>query len=119
MRPSGDRSGTLRIPLLLLSLVRIARLAAAVDTLNKTAAMPSTSAAGARGDHLAPVDRRSIPLSARLVETVREYWDLGFTAFGGPGVHVVILRRRLVPKWVDETTYTDREPLVLLRDLAP
>ncbi|BGP35036.1 hypothetical protein JCM10296v2_006866 [Rhodotorula toruloides] len=75
--------------------------------------MPSTTAAGARDngsshlDNPAPLDRRSIPLGARLVETVREYWDLGFTAFGGPGVHVVILRRRLVPKWVDETTFTD------------
>ncbi|BGP11054.1 hypothetical protein JCM10049v2_006953 [Rhodotorula toruloides] len=75
--------------------------------------MPSTPAAGARDDgsthldHSPPLDRRSIPLAARLVETVREYWDLGFTAFGGPGVHVVILRRRLVHKWVDETTFTD------------
>ncbi|BGP03138.1 hypothetical protein NBRC10513v2_006867 [Rhodotorula toruloides] len=75
--------------------------------------MPSTTAAGTRDngsthlDNCPPLDRRSIPLGVRLAETVREYWDLGFTAFGGPGVHVVILRRRLVPKWVDETTFTD------------
>ncbi|GAA6058336.1 hypothetical protein NBRC10513_006487, partial [Rhodotorula toruloides] len=75
--------------------------------------MPSTTAADTRDtssthlDNSPPLDRRSIPLGVRLVETVREYWDLGFTAFGGPGVHVVILRRRLVPKWVDETTFTD------------
>ncbi|BGP27335.1 chromate transmembrane transporter [Rhodotorula toruloides] len=75
--------------------------------------MPLATAAGARDDgfthldHPAPLDRRSIPLGVRLVETVKEYWDLGFTAFGGPGVHVVILRKRLVPKWVDETTFTD------------
>lgn len=31
-------------------------------------------------------------LGERLSETVRRYWDLGFTSFGGPGVHVVILR---------------------------
>lgn len=31
-------------------------------------------------------------LGERLAETVRRYWDLGFTSFGGPGVHVVILR---------------------------
>lgn len=64
--------------------------------------MPTSSGA-------AESDRRSIPLAARLVDTVREYWHLGFTAFGGPGVHVVILRKKLVPKWVDETTFTDRE----------
>lgn len=31
-------------------------------------------------------------LGERLAETVRRFWDLGFTSFGGPGVHVVILR---------------------------
>ncbi|POY73116.1 hypothetical protein BMF94_3854 [Rhodotorula taiwanensis] len=62
--------------------------------------MPTSSGA-------AESDRRSIPLAARLVDTVREYWHLGFTAFGGPGVHVVILRKKLVPKWVDETTFAD------------
>jgi chromate transport protein ChrA len=47
------------------------------------------------------------PLSARLVETVRHYWDLGFTSFGGPGVHVVILRKRFVEqlKWLDSITF--------------
>ncbi|GJN92338.1 hypothetical protein Rhopal_005368-T1 [Rhodotorula paludigena] len=54
-------------------------------------------------------DRRSVPLDKRLIETVRRYWDLGFISFGGPGVHVVILRKRFVDrlKWVDETTFTD------------
>ncbi|GAA6043137.1 hypothetical protein JCM8097_004336 [Rhodosporidiobolus ruineniae] len=54
-------------------------------------------------------DRRKLPLVARLVDTVRHFYDLGFIAFGGPGVHVVLLRRRFVDKlkWVDETTFTD------------
>ncbi|KAN0063268.1 hypothetical protein ACQY0O_004432 [Thecaphora frezii] len=44
-----------------------------------------------------------------LVEVLRHYWDLGFVSFGGPGVHVVILRRRFVDRlaWVDSTTFTD------------
>ncbi len=48
-------------------------------------------------------------LGARLVETVRRYWDLGLTSYGGPGVHVVILRRRFVDqlKWLDSTTFAD------------
>ncbi|EST04804.1 Chromate transporter [Kalmanozyma brasiliensis GHG001] len=54
-------------------------------------------------------DRRNLKLSVRLVETIRHYCDLGFTAFGGPGVHVVILRKRFVDhlKWLDETTFAD------------
>lgn len=54
-------------------------------------------------------DRRNLKLSVRLVDTIRHYWDLGFTAFGGPGVHVVILRKRFVEKlaWLDETTFAD------------
>lgn len=38
----------------------------------------------------AAVEKRK--LGERLAETVRRFWDLGFTSFGGPGVHVVILR---------------------------
>lgn len=55
------------------------------------------------------VDRRSIKLSTRLVETMRNYCDLGFTSFGGPGVHVIILRKRFVDRlrWLDETTFSD------------
>jgi chromate transport protein ChrA len=46
---------------------------------------------------------------ADLWAVFAHYWDLGFTSFGGPGVHVVILRRRFVDKlkWVDETTFLD------------
>ncbi|BFZ55236.1 hypothetical protein PYCC9005_002276 [Savitreella phatthalungensis] len=47
------------------------------------------------------------PLGARLVETARNFWHLGFTAFGGPGVHVVILKRLFVGRWLDETTFAD------------
>lgn len=48
-------------------------------------------------------------LTHRLVETVQHFADLGFTAFGGPGVHVVILRRRFVDRlgWLDDTTFAD------------
>lgn len=49
------------------------------------------------------------PLSARLAETVRHYWHLGLISFGGPGVHVVLLRRIFVDQvaWVDSTTFAD------------
>lgn len=54
-------------------------------------------------------DRRHLKLGVRLVDTIRHFWDLGFTAFGGPGVHVVILRKRFVDSlaWLDETTFAD------------
>ena len=48
-------------------------------------------------------------LKARLYDVFMRTWDLGFTAFGGPPVHVKILHRRFVdevggPPWVDEQT---------------
>ncbi|KAE8183749.1 hypothetical protein A4X06_0g2122 [Tilletia controversa] len=51
--------------------------------------------------------RRS--LTVRLAETISQYWHLGFTSFGGPGVHVVILKKRFVEElqWVDMTTFLD------------
>ncbi|CAD6898594.1 unnamed protein product [Tilletia laevis] len=51
--------------------------------------------------------RRS--LTVRLAETASQYWSLGLTSFGGPGVHVVILKKRFVEKlqWIDMTTYLD------------
>lgn len=44
-----------------------------------------------------------------LKEVFKHYWDLGFVSFGGPGVHVIILRKRFVQtlKWVDETVFLD------------
>ncbi|PWN50523.1 hypothetical protein IE53DRAFT_387155 [Violaceomyces palustris] len=44
-----------------------------------------------------------------LSEITRHFWHLGFTSFGGPGVHVVIFRRRFVDqlKWLDSTTFAD------------
>ncbi|CDU25973.1 uncharacterized protein SPSC_06144 [Sporisorium scitamineum] len=72
------------------------------------ASVTTTSAGGPllETDHQ---DRRNLRLSVRLVDTIRHYWDLGFTAFGGPGVHVVILRKRFVDKfaWLDDTTFAD------------
>ena len=49
------------------------------------------------------------PLSQRLKAITRRYFDLGFTSFGGPGVHVVILRQRFVEnlQWLDERTFLD------------
>lgn len=49
------------------------------------------------------------PLAKRLAAVTRRYFDLGFTSFGGPGVHVVILRQRFVEKlkWIDERTFLD------------
>lgn len=48
-------------------------------------------------------------LPARLASTLRYYLPLGFTSFGGPGVHVIILREKFVHrlKWVDERTFLD------------
>lgn len=44
-----------------------------------------------------------------LLDILRRYWDLGFISFGGPGVHVVILRKRFVDKlkWLDADTFQD------------
>lgn len=51
-------------------------------------------------------------------EVFKHYWDLGFISFGGPGVHVIILRKRFVQtlKWVDETVFLD---LFALGDALP
>ncbi|KAH8813909.1 chromate transporter-domain-containing protein [Flagelloscypha sp. PMI_526] len=48
-------------------------------------------------------------LSSRLLETIKHFWYLGITSFGGPGVHVVILRQKFVErhKWIDPTTFVD------------
>ncbi|RSH89754.1 hypothetical protein EHS25_001740 [Saitozyma podzolica] len=45
----------------------------------------------------------------RLYGIVRHYWDLGFISFGGPGVHVIILRKRFVESlhWHDSKTFLD------------
>lgn len=45
----------------------------------------------------------------RILETIQAFGTLGFTSFGGPGVHVIILKRRFVEskKWLDETTFID------------
>ena len=39
----------------------------------------------------------------------RHYYDLGLISFGGPAVHVIILRKRFVEqlKWLDERTFLD------------
>ncbi|SAM83070.1 related to chromate transport protein [Ustilago bromivora] len=68
---------------------------------------PTTSGAPLLEDEYQ--DRRKLKLGFRLADTIRHYWHLGFTAFGGPGVHVVILRKRFVEKlaWLDETTFAD------------
>jgi chromate transport protein ChrA len=44
-----------------------------------------------------------------IIDTVHRYWDLGFISFGGPGVHVIILRKRFVDtvKWLDSKTFID------------
>ncbi|BEI97865.1 hypothetical protein CcaverHIS631_0301640 [Cutaneotrichosporon cavernicola] len=46
---------------------------------------------------------------ASIWAVLKAYWDLGFTSFGGPGVHVVLLRKRFVNKlnWVDQVTFLD------------
>lgn len=50
------------------------------------------------------------PLIFRLFDSISRTWDLGFTAFGGPPVHLQIMHRRFVKgtnsrvPWVDEQT---------------
>ncbi|WVR07325.1 hypothetical protein IAU60_004366 [Kwoniella sp. DSM 27419] len=45
----------------------------------------------------------------RLLDTARRYATLGLISFGGPGVHVILLKKRFVDevKWIDEKTFTD------------
>lgn len=51
-----------------------------------------------------------VKLEGRIVETVKETWHLGLTAFGGPPVHFQIFHKRFVePRndrepWLDEQT---------------
>ncbi|KAG8902638.1 hypothetical protein FRC01_009528, partial [Tulasnella sp. 417] len=47
--------------------------------------------------------------STRLWDVVKNYWDLGFTAFGGPPTHFQILHRRFVEKtkWITEEQYKE------------
>lgn len=75
-------------------------------TTDATATVPASGAPSLDFEH---EDRRNLKLSVRLVDTIRHFWDLGFTAFGGPGVHVVILRKRFVDNlaWLDATTFAD------------
>lgn len=49
------------------------------------------------------------PTRSAVLDTIHRYWDLGFTSFGGPGVHVIILRKRFVNnlKWIDPKTFLD------------
>ncbi|PWW76196.1 hypothetical protein C7212DRAFT_363442, partial [Tuber magnatum] len=52
-------------------------------------------------------------LGLRLWEVVANYWDLGFTSFGGPPVHFQIMRKRFVDgeggriPWIDDQTYQE------------
>jgi chromate transport protein ChrA len=49
-------------------------------------------------------------LSARLVEIAQKISPLGFIAFGGPQVHVILFRRLFVlskEPWLDPLTFAD------------
>ena len=51
-----------------------------------------------------------LSLSARLAEIIRRIGPLGFVSFGGPQVHVVLLRRLFVTSkqpWLDPVTFAD------------
>ncbi|KAG8946146.1 hypothetical protein FRC04_012001 [Tulasnella sp. 424] len=47
--------------------------------------------------------------SYRLWDVVKNYWDLGFTAFGGPPTHFQIIYRRFVEQteWITEEQYKE------------
>ncbi|KAG8988245.1 hypothetical protein FRB90_002869 [Tulasnella sp. 427] len=53
--------------------------------------------------------RSSENASNRVWDVVKDYWDLGFTAFGGPPAHFQILHERFVDKarWVTEKQYQE------------
>lgn len=65
----------------------------------------------ARDAHPSAYQANTNKLLLRLREVVVNFWDLGFTAFGGPPVHFQILRTRFVDEeasgrvpWIDEQT---------------
>lgn len=47
--------------------------------------------------------------SARLVQTLRHCWYLGFTSFGGPSSHFLVLHKKFVEqeKWIDQVTWAE------------
>ncbi|KAI6782271.1 Chromate transport protein-like protein [Emericellopsis cladophorae] len=52
---------------------------------------------------------KDLTFKARLWETVKVNWHLGFTSFGGPPVHFKIFRDKYVVKlrWLDEQLYQE------------
>lgn len=62
-----------------------------------------------RASDASDASREFEPLSVRLMDVVRVYWHLGFIAFGGPSVHIGILRDHLVEhhKWIDEDAFME------------
>ncbi|GEM12867.1 chromate transmembrane transporter [Rhodotorula toruloides] len=73
--------------------------------------MPLATAAGARDDGFTHLDHRTAgpslhPARRAARRDGQGVLGLGFTRLE-TGRHVVILRKWLVPKWVDETTFTD------------
>jgi chromate transporter len=65
-----------------------------VTTINPEVSVPADTAAPSRG---------------RLLEIIVYFLRLGFTAFGGPAVHIALMRDELVRKrkWVDEQHFLD------------
>lgn len=55
-------------------------------------------------------------LGPRLWEIVVNFWDLGFTSFGGPPVHFQTMRKRFVDAengripWIDDQTVSFWSP---------
>lgn len=47
---------------------------------------------------------------ANIITVVRRTWILGFTSFGGPAVHIILLRKKFVEgiePWLDSKTFAD------------
>ncbi|PFH51369.1 hypothetical protein AMATHDRAFT_142625 [Amanita thiersii Skay4041] len=58
----------------------------------------------------AVVGNSYVPLRTRLYRVFTRVFDLGFTAFGGPPVHIQIFHRRFVEgnaPWIDERTFQE------------
>lgn len=82
------------------------------ETMPLSAIFNSLRRVGERGgERPGAYQANTSKLLLRFWEVVVNFWDLGFTAFGGPPVHFQILRRRFVDEeengripWIDEQT---------------
>lgn len=63
------------------------------------------------GEESRTFNQKSKPTAlANILTVVRRTWLLGFTSFGGPAVHIILLRKKFVEgvePWLDSKTFAD------------